>query len=40
MFVVQTIKETECFGIMTNVFRNVVVTLDEVDTIAVAISGQ
>ena len=40
IFVVQTMKETEGFSISTNVFRNVVVTLSEVDTIAVAISGQ
>ena len=40
IFVVQTMKETEGFGILTDVFRNVVVTLNEVDTIAVVISGQ
>ncbi len=33
-------EETEGFGISTNVFRNVLITLSEVHTIAVTISGQ
>ena len=38
--VVQTMKETKGFGISTDVFKNVIVSLSEVDTIAVVISEQ
>ena len=37
--VIQSVEETEGFGISTDVFGDVVVALSEVDAIAVVVSG-
>ena len=40
IFVFQSVEQREGFGTSTHIFRDVVVALGEIDTIAVAVSGQ